>query len=206
MKTSGKKILPITLGTIAVLVAAAAAVLWSGVYNFAADVHHSEPVLSIIEFARERSVKIRANEIKVPPLEEQKLITKGAGNYEAMCAQCHQAPGRGPTELSRGLNPSPPNLASHMVEPAAAFWTIKHGIKASGMPAWGKSMSDRDIWSLVALLQKLPSMDQTAYRRLVEQSGGHSHAGAPSEVQGDAYAMQGGGHGPLKQKQNGHTH
>lgn len=196
MKASGKQILTISLATIAVLVAAAAAFLWSGAYNFAADARHSEPVLSMIAFARERSVKVRAHDIKVPPLGEQMLITKGAGNYDAMCARCHQAPGRGHTELSRGLNPSPPNLAGHVVQPAAAFWTIKHGIKASGMPAWGKSMHDRDIWSLVAFLQKLPSMDQTAYRRLVEQSGGHSHAGAPMNGQGEAVAIQGVRHVP----------
>ena len=31
---------------------------------------------------------------------------------------------------------------------------IKHGIKASGMPAWGKSMADDYIWGMVALLQQ----------------------------------------------------
>jgi len=190
MKTSVSQILTITIATIAVIVTAAAVVLWSGAYNFAADVRHSEPVQSVIEFSRERSVRVRANDIKVPPLGKQEMITKGAGNYEAMCAQCHQAPGSGPTELSRGLNPPPPNLARHIVEPAAAFWTIKHGIKASGMPAWGASMHDRDIWSLVAFLQKLPSMDQTAYRRLVKQSAGHSHAGPPGAGEGGASATQ----------------
>jgi len=206
MNASGKQILTIVLATVAFLVVAAAAVLGSGIYSFAADVHHSKPVLSMIEFARDRSISTRADDIKVPPLGEQALVTKGAGNYEAMCAQCHRAPGKGPTELSQGLYPSPPNLARHAVEPAAAFWTIKHGIKASGMPAWGKSMQDRDIWSLVAFLQKLPSMDQVAYRKLVEQSGGHSHGGASSVRQGDGSAMQSAGHGPKEQSDGGHAH
>lgn len=189
MNTSGKQVLKIVLATVAVLVVAAAAMLWTGVYNVAADVPHSEPVRSMIGFARDRSIALRAGDIPVPPLGEQELVTKGAGNYEAMCAQCHRAPGKGPTELSRGLYPSPPNLARHVVEPAAAFWTIKHGIKASGMPAWGKSMQDRDIWSLVAFLQKLPSMDQAEYRQLVEQSEGHAHGSARGGGQADASAV-----------------
>jgi mono/diheme cytochrome c family protein len=41
-------------------------------------------------------------------------------------------------------------------DPAAAFWTIKHGIKATGMPAWGKSMGDEYIWGIVAFLDQLP--------------------------------------------------
>lgn len=206
MKASGKEILTIALATIALLVVVAAAVLWSGIYSFAADVAHSQPVHSIIEFARDRSISVRADDIKVPPLADQQLVSKGAGNYEAMCAKCHQAPGTGPTELSRGLYPSPPDLTRHAVDPAAAFWTIKHGIKASGMPAWGKSMQDRDIWSLVAFLQKLPSMDQAAYRTLVEQSGGHSHGSPSSARQGDGSAMQGAGHGTKEHSEGEHPH
>jgi len=206
MKASAKEILATVLTTVAVLVVAAVAVLWSGVYSFAADVRHSEPVLSMIAFARDRSIAIRAADIKVPSLGDQELVTKGAGNYEAMCAQCHQAPGKGSTELSRGLYPQPPDLVREAVEPAAAFWTIKHGIKASGMPAWGKSMQDRDIWSLVALLQRLPSMDQAAYHKLVEQSAGHSHGGAPGARQADASAMRGAGSGSGEQSEDGHAH
>jgi mono/diheme cytochrome c family protein len=206
MKASGKEILTTVLATVAVLVVATAAVLWSGAYSFAADVHHSEPVLSVIEFARDRSISIRANDIKVPQLGEPKLVTKGAGNYEAMCAQCHQTPGNGPTELSQGLYPSPPNLTRHAGEPAAAFWTIKHGIKASGMPAWGKSMQDRDIWSLVAFLQRLPAMDQDTYRKLVEESAGHSHGGALSARQDISSAADDAGHRLYEQSQDLHAH
>lgn len=176
------------LVTLVVLVLAGALVLWSGTYSFAADVPHTQAVASTLEFARERSVHVRADAISVPPLGEQALVVKGAGNYRAMCAQCHQEPGEQDSELSRGLYPSPPDLTRHAVEPAAAFWTIKHGIKASGMPAWGKSMADADIWSLVAFLQMLPTMDGASYRSLVEQSGGHAHGGSSGAAHEDGHS------------------
>lgn len=172
------------------------AFIWFGAFNFAGDVPHSKPVYSVIEFVRQRSVKVRTADIQVPALNSSDALIRGAGNYEAMCAQCHLAPGKSDTELSRGLYPSPPNLARSAVQPAEAFWTIKHGIKASGMPAWGKSMSDADIWNLVALVQQLPNMDPKGYKDLVGSSSGHSHAGTPgasaemshSEMEADAHA------------------
>jgi ketosteroid isomerase-like protein/mono/diheme cytochrome c family protein len=149
---------------------------WSGLYSVAADAPHTRPVFALLELLRERSVAARVSAIEVPLLDEEALIRAGAGNYDAMCSGCHLAPDMAETELSRGLYPAPPNLAqSDMVDPAAAFWTIKHGIKTSGMPAWGKSMEDSDIWGMVALLQRLPKMTSKDYRALVDASGGHSH-------------------------------
>lgn len=43
------------------------------------------------------------------------------------------------------------------------------------MPAWGRSMDDQAIWSLVAFLQRLPQLTPEAYQAAVEQSEGHSH-------------------------------
>lgn len=33
------------------------------------------------------------------------------------------------------------------------FWVIKHGIRNTGMPAWGSILSDEEIWQLVSLLR-----------------------------------------------------
>jgi mono/diheme cytochrome c family protein/ketosteroid isomerase-like protein len=138
-------------------------------------------VHALLELLREHSIAARASGIEVPLLDEEALIRAGAGNYDAMCSGCHLAPDMAETEVSRGLYPAPPKLAlSGIADPAAAFWTIKHGIKASGMPAWGRSMQDTDIWGMVAFLQKLPKMTSQDYRAWVDASGGHSHgAGAP---------------------------
>lgn len=197
MKHSAKIATSIVIATLVFLALLLAAIVWSGVYSFAADVPHSAPVSAVIELARERSVEVRADDIQVPPLEERASAIKGAGNYEAMCAQCHLSPGSAPTALHRGLYPVPPRLAQHPVEPDEAFWTIKHGIKASGMPAWGESMKDDDIWNLVAFLRVLPSLDQAAYKEMVARSPGHSHGG------GSGHAQGGGTHGAGQEETTG---
>jgi mono/diheme cytochrome c family protein len=44
-----------------------------------------------------------------------------------------------------------------------AFWIIKHGIKMSAMPAWGKTLDDTAIWELVAFVRKMPEMTPETY-------------------------------------------
>ncbi|KGM51619.1 cytochrome c family protein [Lysobacter concretionis Ko07 = DSM 16239] len=160
--------------------------VWGGVYNVAADDMHTRPVHFLLETARERSILTRAGRVEVPSgLDEPARIVQGAGNYAAMCAGCHLAPSMAETEMSQGLNPAPPDLSKYEVDAAKAFWVIKHGIKASGMPAWGKNMDDEYIWNMAAFLQLLPTLDAAAYKELVDSSQGHAHGGG--ETQGDGH-------------------
>ncbi len=155
--------------------------IWSGLYNIGADDVHTRPVYAVLQMLRERSIEVRASELQPPDLSEPARITQGAGNFNAMCTDCHLAPGMPATELSKGLYPVPPNLSVTSVDPAKAFWVIKHGIKASGMPAWGRSMNDEYIWNMVAFLQTLPRLSPEQYRLAVASSGGHSHGGGESK-------------------------
>ena len=160
-----------------IAVVATAGFVWSGVYNIGADDQHTRPVYALMQTMRERSIEARASKLQVPDLKDPGRIRQGAGNYNAMCKGCHLAPGMEGTELSRGLYPAPPNLTKATVDAAKAFWVIKHGIKASGMPAWGRSMQDEYIWNMAAFLQQLPRLDSAQYQALLESSGGHEHGG-----------------------------
>ncbi|MGY4524370.1 c-type cytochrome [Pseudomonas sp. TE21394] len=182
----------------AVTCAAALGAAYSGLVNVGADDPHFPAVHAFLAMARDRSIAVRARDIVVPDLQDQALIRTGAGNYNAMCIGCHLAPGVEKTELSQALYPSPPNLATGGIDgdPAAAFWIIKHGIKATGMPAWGKSMGDEYIWGIVAFLDQLPKLDAQQYSALVASSSGHRHGGGESEMhnhenQNDSHATGG---------------
>lgn len=176
-----------------VALAATAGFVWSGMYNIGADDTHTRPVYSALQALRERSIEVRANKLQRPAdLSDPARIRQGAGNYNAMCTGCHLGPGMEDTELSKGLYPTPPNLSKETVDAGKAFWVIKHGIKASGMPAWGKSMGDEYIWNMAAFLQALPKLTPEQYQALVASSGGHSHGGGESD--GHAHAEGGEDH------------
>lgn len=173
MKPSGIAAVSVA-ATLLVVVAMAAVVIGSGAYNFAADAPHTALVAKAIAIARERSVEVRASAINVPALGDPRMIAEGAEHYAAMCTGCHLAPGMHENEMRPGLNPKPPILASMPAEdPGEQFWIVKHGLKMTGMPAWGVTHSDEEIWNIVAFLQTLPGMSPARYRALTHNPEAH---------------------------------
>jgi mono/diheme cytochrome c family protein len=146
---------------------AAGAFIASGFYNIGADDHHTAPVLALIGELRERSIARRARELAVPDLSAAALIGAGAHRYAALCVSCHLAPGVSHSDLRPGLYPHPPNLAQQAPpDPRRSFWIIKHGIKMSAMPAWGKTLDDGAVWELVAFLREMPDLTPQRYEAL----------------------------------------
>ena len=162
-------------GGLLAVIAAGALAIYLGVYNFAADVPHTQPIYWLLEMARERSIEVRAKSITVPnDLSEPKRIASGAGQYAEMCASCHLAPGMKRTEIARGLYPRAPELRRRKhSDPAEDFWVVKHGIKMTGMPAWGVTHGDELLWDVVAFLRKLPDLTAEQYQAFVKSAPSH---------------------------------
>ena len=145
--------------------------MYSGIYNVAATNKHSALMHWILHTTMEQSVERRADDIKVPTnisLSDPKLIEMGFRHYNEMCTVCHGAPGVKPGEAHAGLNPQPPLLTDEAGEmsPAELFWIIKHGVRMTGMPAWGPSHSDDKIWAMVAFLKALPDISPAQYKSM----------------------------------------
>ena len=150
--------------------------LYSGLYPMGADVPHNALTYRALETLRERSIARAASSIRVPPLDDPRMLIRGGEDYGAMCAGCHLKPGKTESDFTLGLYPSPPNLtqpeghahaeSSSVNEAARQFWIIKHGIKASGMAAFGKTHDDARIWDMVAFLQQLPTLTPEEYQIL----------------------------------------
>ncbi|MGH8496990.1 MAG: c-type cytochrome [Gammaproteobacteria bacterium] len=175
------KIVTSVLVTIVLIAAAALGLVYSGAFNVAASEPDSAAVHWLMETIRERSIESRLDAIEVPPLGDPALVAEGAEHYDAMCAVCHVAPGGEVSEIRAGLNPKPPNLVEHGAHDLAeTFWVIKHGIKMTGMPAWGETHDDQTIWGIVAFVQALPELSPEAYRSMIAQTaGGHAHGERP---------------------------
>lgn len=147
------------------------AFVWSGRYPVAAGSGHSAPVTWLLETTRERAVAVRAADLIVPDdLDSPDRIAAGAAHYDSMCAGCHAKPGQEPTD---SFDPAPPALYRQRLEPRAAFWTIKHGLKMTAMPSH-LDHSDKENWDTVAFVQALPDMNSEEYLDLTEDAV-HEH-------------------------------
>ena len=165
----------LVIGALSVLVGAAAVAIYAGLYNIAADVPHTQPVYWLFDTVRERSIATRARNIIVPnDLDNANRISGGAGQYAEMCSGCHLAPGMKRTEISRGLYPRAPELRRKTdLTPAEQFLVIKHGVKMTGMPAWGVTHEDELLWDVVAFVRKLPELTPEQYDTLVKNAPKH---------------------------------
>lgn len=176
--------------------------LYSGLYPMGADVPHNRLTYWVLEILRERSIAARIKDIEVPPLDDSNLLLAGGADYNDMCAGCHLKPGKSESEISLGLYPQPPNLASSASEhghgdgeagdphgdaktsAARQFWIIKHGIKDSGMAAFGRTHGDERIWAMVAFLRKLPTLTPVQYQILTARAPGEAGHGAHVGMEG----------------------
>jgi mono/diheme cytochrome c family protein len=171
-------------------VAGAVGFAYSGLADVSAVGRESGIVRWLLATTREQSVSRRAEGIQVPDLTDDRRVAAGAAAFDDMCAGCHGAPGRDPFTGAGDMSPPPPDLgeAARARPPAELFWIIKHGIRMTGMPAWGPTHSDEELWDLVAFVERLPGLGPDAYRGLADtgthahahgEEGGHSHDGHP---------------------------
>ena len=145
--------------------------IYGGFFDIAADEPHSKVVFWLAEIVRERSIETHAKGIAIPDLTDPDVISAGGADYNEMCTGCHLKPGEDNSELAAAMYPQPPNLTKiKRANPAQTFWIIKHGIKMSGMPAWGATHDDQRMWAMVAFLQQLPRLTPEQYQILTARA------------------------------------
>jgi mono/diheme cytochrome c family protein len=179
--------------------------IYAGLYNIGADAPHSRLVYGLLQELRERAIARGASGIAVPGnLNDTRRIAVGAGLYQEMCTGCHLGPGLEKSEMSQGLYPAAPEFArGDDLSPAEQFWTIKHGVKLTAMPAWGKTHNDELIWDLVAFIRQLPKMSPDQYEAAI--------ASAPEDHEELMKGMEMGekpvgGQVPAEAKPHSHSH
>jgi mono/diheme cytochrome c family protein len=181
--------------TVAVVLAAlgigAILFAWSGIYNIAATEPHWDVTTSFIQALRDRSIASRSSDIHPPELDDPQYRKAAFSHYHGMCRLCHGAPGYPPNEFARGLYPGPPDMISGGIQKvrseADIYWVVKHGLKMTGMPAFGSTHKEEELWGLVALARAMPGMSPEHYTQGIEVAGsvremgeGHVH-GASQE-------------------------
>ena len=158
------------LVTVAVIVGLGAllavGVIFSGLFNVAATVADAPPLRWMFVTVREGSIKLHARDIQAPPVADAAHLANGFKVYRADCAMCHTPMGRKPSPMALGFNPQAPSFEENDMTVAQLFWAAKNGIRFTGMPAWGPSLSDQDIWDAVGFVMTLPKMSAADYDAL----------------------------------------
>jgi len=166
------------LAGILLLAAGAAAFFLSGTFDFAATAHPGKLEKRLAEAALDRSVARRAPKTANPAAASPDVLRTGLAHYRGMCVTCHGAPGVDPSEIGMGLNPPAPDLTVTKVQSRTdgeLFWLVSHGIRMTGMPAFGPTHEDDEIWKIVAFLRHLPELTKEE-EKVLKSSVEHEHA------------------------------
>ncbi len=150
-----RKVLLGAVLTLALLLLTALAVMRLGLMPVNADGNHSSLEARIMPKVLHASIaRHAAVETSALPLNEDNLKA-GVDTYKAMCARCHSTPEGKASVYGQSFYPPAPQLPKGMSQytDSQLFWLIKHGIRNTGMPAWGSMLSDDEIWQIVSLLK-----------------------------------------------------
>ena len=150
---------------------------YSGLYDVGANTAHGGFVNWLLSTTSQASIARRATDIEVPDLNDMTLVEAGVNDFDTMCSGCHGAPGKSPEAMGQGLNPPAPDLAESAADmsPSELFWVTKHGIKMTGMPAWGATHDDDALWPVVAFMSTLPDLSSDDYQALLASAEGAGH-------------------------------
>lgn len=145
---------------------AAGVILWSGLYDVSATLQHLRPTYALLDIGLRRSVVFHSRRIEVPALDDPALLARGEACFRRHCEQCHGGPGVARAAFALGLTPLPSSLsqASRDWTPAQLYWITSKGIKMTGMPAWEWRLDEHALWSVVAYLGVLPTLEPERYR------------------------------------------
>ena len=115
---------------------------------------------------KDNSIKRNAANITIPSLGDSIQVGLGFMHFDEMCVTCHGAPGIDRSESGEGLNPMAPDLTRSVknMSDAELYWVIKNGIKMTGMPSFGKTHSEEQLWAIVSFVRLLPNMTPEQYQ------------------------------------------
>ena len=110
-------------------------------------------------WATPQAMRDRTNPMQPTP----DVMNQALGHYADHCASCHANDGSGDTEIGRGLYPRVPDMRTtntQSLTDGELFSIIEHGIRLTGMPAWGNGTpeGERDSWGLVHFVRRLPKL------------------------------------------------
>jgi thiosulfate dehydrogenase len=160
------------LGIIATLVALiliALGIATLGLFPTPANVAPSRLETHFAMGAVDASMERHAPRVTNPLMPTDQNLIDGMKLYTMNCALCHGGLDRKPSTLGASFYPPPPNLVSDAPDDPEwhIFYTIRTGIRYTGMPSWDKTLTEPDMWKITMFLShmdKLPPAVQEYWK------------------------------------------
>jgi mono/diheme cytochrome c family protein len=113
--------------------------------------------------ARALAVPDEYRELRNPVLRNDESVRNGMEHFADHCAACHANDGSGDTEMGKSMFPPAPDMrvsATQSLSDGELFYIIEHGVRFTGMPAWGTGTiaGEESSWHLVHFVRYLPDM------------------------------------------------
>jgi mono/diheme cytochrome c family protein len=156
-------------------------VVKQGYVNIEADQQPSPLEKKIAMSAVDASVDRHAPNQKNPVESTEENLAEGAKIYLNHCAGCHGLPSNPDTQFGNSFNPPVPQFFKHAPDMPdnQNFYVTQHGTRWTGMPAWGKTLSEPQIWTVVTFLARIEKLPPTALKVLELPAPAPGVAAAP---------------------------
>jgi len=155
----GKFILGVVV-TLLVLILGGLGVVLLGLFPTPANVEPPHLERRLAMSAVDASMERHAPRVVSPLTPTDQNLEDGMKLYTMNCALCHGGLDRKPSALAISFYPPVPNLISDPPDDPEwhIFYTIRTGIRYTGMPAWDKTLPEQDIWKITMFLSHIEKL------------------------------------------------
>jgi mono/diheme cytochrome c family protein len=155
------------VATIATLIAASYFFVTSGALPAGQDSKPSRLEKWAATRSLQATMRREAQGLKSPLQPTDDNLTAGIALYRTHCQVCHGGADGGVSSIARGLTPNAPRLAKDGVEDdpeGVTYWKVAHGIRFTGMPAFGETLSGPEMWQIALFAKHMDSLPPGARR------------------------------------------
>jgi mono/diheme cytochrome c family protein len=137
-----------------------------GMVNMAADQTPSQLENRLAHTGLDNAVEKQAAELKNPLQPTDDVLLEGMHIYRQTCEGCHGGPKEPSSTFGDAFNPHVPQFMKRAPDMPdnENFYITKHGVRLTGMPAWGKLFDDDKLWKVTTFLSHMdklpPAVDQ----------------------------------------------
>ena len=145
--------------------------IFSGIYNVATDKPDAPEIVWVLKTVRNNSIRPRAGKVVIPAYVKDIPAYAGFSRFHKTCERCHGAPGVKQSGFAKGMYPRPPDLmkTAKGLSVKKVFWVVRNGIKTTGMPSFGKILTEKELWTLAVSVKQLPVTSSQEYEEAIKK-------------------------------------